>query len=115
MAFYIVLLQAALIVFHKIANDSGAEKLNKWVFVRLNEASILFSIAIAALGLLLIFFYGYKLYQYQKLIKGIRGQTEESKNSRIVNILIESMMYLIFTISSICSSYLAIMFIRFTK
>lgn len=115
-AFYIVLIQAALIAFHSLVNDSSADKINKWVFARLNQASIIFSIVILILGLLLIIFYGIKLYQYRKFIKEIASEsTADSKLSKIINITIESVMYLVFLASGICSTYLAIMFIRFCK
>jgi hypothetical protein len=119
-ASYILWIQAALIAFHHLANGSSADKINKWVFLRLNQASIIFSIAILLLGLLLIILYGIKLSQYQKLIKlpgsePTANSILDNKLNNTINIAIESVIYLIILASGICSTYLAIMFISFCK
>jgi tellurite resistance protein TehA-like permease len=115
-ASYIVLIQAALIAFHRLVNESNADKINKWVFPRLNQASIILSIAILILGLLLIIFYGFRLYQYRKLIKETAIESmADSKFSKITNLAIEAVIYLVFLVTGICSTYLAFMFIRFCK
>jgi membrane protein YdbS with pleckstrin-like domain len=121
LAFYVVLLHAALIIFHYFVNESKISKDNNWVVARFDEASILFSIAILILGVLLILFYEYKMWEYRGLCEKIRKSeydfedTKTIKKNKIIDGLITIIMYLIFVSSGAGSAYLAIMFIIYCK